>query len=160
MRQVANFLQKFPWIAHTAIRIWQLGRPRFTAGVMGIVINDANEILLVEHVFHPTQPWGLPGGWVDRKESFEHCVKRELLEELELNVSIEQLLDIHNSPFNPHHIDIFYLCTPNNDVGKLSNELLNYRWSAFNDLPTIRHTQLNAIKKALQSKPTDQQLRN
>ena len=41
------------------------------------------QVLLVEHVFHPYAPWGLPGGWIDRNESpSQTAVIRELQEEL------------------------------------------------------------------------------
>jgi ADP-ribose pyrophosphatase YjhB (NUDIX family) len=50
-----------------------------TLGVRGLVLNAAGEILLVEHTYVPG--WFLPGGGVERGETTEEAVIRELEEE-------------------------------------------------------------------------------
>ena len=66
--------------------------PRNQVGVMAAVFNDMGQVLLVEHVFRPQQPWGLPGGWVERGEDPAHSIQRELQEELNLAVEVKKLL--------------------------------------------------------------------
>lgn len=151
MRRVAEILQHVPWFVRLMTHVYRLGRPHFTAGVIGVVINPHGQILLVEHVFHPDYPWGMPGGWVDRRETMEESLKRELREELELDVEIETVLTIRNSVVHHYHIDIFYLCRPLNNVGSLSSELLSYQWVSPHDLPPLHSTQQAVIALAAQT---------
>lgn len=128
--------------------IWRLSRPRYTVGAVGVVINEAEEILIVEHVFHPKIPWGLPGGWVDRSEALSNTVVREFAEELELEITTEAVIHVEIPPRRGHHIDIAYLCHAKGTVGTLSRELLDYRWVALKDLPPLPNFHQQAVQKA------------
>jgi ADP-ribose pyrophosphatase YjhB (NUDIX family) len=147
-RQLASFLQRQPWLLEIARRTWRLRQTHFTVGAVGVVFNPQHEILLVEHVFHPYFPWGLPGGWVEGREDPSLTVKRELHEELELDVTVGPLL--HLSTEYPNHLDLAYLCTASGAVGKLSLELMDYRWVPQNDLPPLHRFQVTAIEQALE----------
>src|SRR5438874_1163879 len=87
-RRIAAILRRAPWISQIGQVLWRLGRPWVTIGAVGVVFNDRGQMLLVEHVFHPQIPWGLPGGWMDRHEGPEDTVRRELHEETGLAVDI------------------------------------------------------------------------
>ncbi|WP_158809041.1 NUDIX domain-containing protein [Beijerinckia sp. L45] len=69
------------WMARAAAvahgRLWWLRA--VTLGVRAIVIDEAGWVLLVRHTYTPG--WYLPGGGVDRGESAEDAVIREVLEE-------------------------------------------------------------------------------
>lgn len=58
--------------------------------VSGILKKD-NEILFVKHRKHGEEYYLLPGGGVDFGETFEIALKREFLEEVNLNVSVNKL---------------------------------------------------------------------
>lgn len=134
-RHVAQFFRQFPWLLAAAQPIFRLTRPCFTAGVVGVVFNPAGEVLVVEHVFHPTNPWGLPGGWVDRHEDPAQALQRELGEELELTAEIGQVLLVGSR--TARHFDFAYLCRATGSVGTLCGELLDYRWTALDSLPAL-----------------------
>jgi ADP-ribose pyrophosphatase YjhB (NUDIX family) len=148
MRHVAQFLRKAPWIVGVARSIWRVGQPKFTAGAVGIVFNDQGQVLLVEHVFHPYAPWGLPGGWIDRNENPSQTVIRELREELHLTVEVNSLLLVETDFGN--HLDFAYLCDAKSAVGQLSSELLDYRWYDTNALPKLHRFHYRAINSALE----------
>jgi 8-oxo-dGTP pyrophosphatase MutT (NUDIX family) len=147
-KHLAGFLRSNPWVMVGARSVWQLTRPRFSVGAVGVVLNAEQHVLMVEHVFHPYVPWGLPGGWIERNENPSVGVARELQEELSLSVAVGPIIAadmVGNS-----HLDLAYLCTPHSEVGKLSFELLQYKWYPPSDLPKTHSFHRLAITNALQ----------
>ena len=61
-------------------------------GVSGVLLNDDEQVLLLRHRFHNTRLWGLPGGWLSPGETIYDCWRREVKEELALEVSVEGLV--------------------------------------------------------------------
>lgn len=57
-----------------------------------IVRDEAGRVLLIERRF-PPPGWALPGGFVDRGETVEQAVRREILEET--GMQIEDLAQFH-----------------------------------------------------------------
>jgi len=112
------------------------------------MFNASGEVLLVEHVFHPHAPWGLPGGWVDRRESPENALCREMKEELALEVEVGPVLLVELD-FN-NHLDLAYLCRMNGEIGLLSEELLDYGWFSPASLPRLHKFHYRAIMRALE----------
>jgi 8-oxo-dGTP pyrophosphatase MutT (NUDIX family) len=91
-QQLADWLQRFPflrWGLKVAVRMFV---PRHHVGAVGVVFNNAGQVLLVEHVFRPQYSWGFPGGWVERGEDPADTVRREVEEELGLKVVVRRLL--------------------------------------------------------------------
>jgi 8-oxo-dGTP pyrophosphatase MutT (NUDIX family) len=146
-RNIATIVQHAPWLVYTARAVWRIRQPRFTAGVVAVVLNEAGQVLLVEHVFHPHYPWGLPGGWVDRHENPAETILRELSEELGLNAELGPLLLAEISFGN--HLDLAYRCYLSGRIGKLSSELLDYRWIDPMNLPRLHTFHHKAIQQAL-----------
>jgi 8-oxo-dGTP diphosphatase len=70
-------------------KVMQASNPRFLVGVVGLIHDGDGRVLLLEHRFRPPYPWGLPGGFIGRGEVFEDALRRELREELALEVAIE-----------------------------------------------------------------------
>jgi ADP-ribose pyrophosphatase YjhB (NUDIX family) len=107
-----------------------------TLGVRGLVRNDAGEILLVEHVF--SAGWHLPGGGVERGETTEDAVIRELREEGGVSaVSRPVLLGVHsNHRVSPGDYVVFYRvdawepCEPTDHI-----EIRGRGWFAPDNLP-------------------------
>jgi ADP-ribose pyrophosphatase YjhB (NUDIX family) len=133
-RPLAYGLRKAPWLANNLRYLYRIGQPRFSAGVVGVILNANQEVLLVEHVFHPQYPWGLPGGWLGANEHPIEALKRELCEEAGLEIMVKDLLLIGRGE-HFRHLDMAYLCQPENKVGELSSELLDFRWTALDSLP-------------------------
>lgn len=147
LHTVASLVRRAPWLVYMARSVWRIRQPRFTAGVVAVVLNDEGQVLLVEHVFHPHNPWGLPGGWVDRDEDPAETVLRELREELELDAEIGALLLARLAYRN--HLDFAYRCYSSGSIGRLSSELLDYRWIDPMDLPPLQSFHHDAIQQAL-----------
>lgn len=150
--RLARLLQRFAWIGWLVQRIMRLIQPRWTAGVVGVLLDDqTGRVLLVEHVFHPSKPWGLPGGWIARGEDPARTVEREFLEETGLRVRAVYPLVIQRCPVMRGHLDIVYRCVldGNSQAIQLSGELLSYQWARCDGLPPLAPFHQTAIEAAL-----------
>jgi 8-oxo-dGTP pyrophosphatase MutT (NUDIX family) len=116
-RHVAAWLQRLPPL-HWGIALGvKLLTPRHHVGAIGAVFNSQGQVLLVEHVFRPHYPWGLPGGWVERAEDPVETVRRELIEELGLRVQVKRLLfcqpqGVEPGSGLPAGLSLVYYCRP------------------------------------------------
>ena len=146
-QQFSHFLRRFPWVGKQVVRTYRMTQPRYTAGVIGVLLDDQDRVLLVEHVFHFGSPWGLPGGWMGRAEHPARAIERELREETKLEVKAQQPIMIQNSHFWGAHLDIAFLLTTDSPLDKLtlSNELISYGWYALDNLPPLKDFHLAVL---------------
>jgi 8-oxo-dGTP diphosphatase len=145
MQRLAIVLRKYPWTVVAARHVWRWSRPKFSMGVVGVVFNESGQVLFVEHVFHPYLPWGLPGGWVERREDPAITVQRELREELGMEVEVGPVVALKTEG---QHVDLAYLCYPRSPVMALSYELLDYRWLDPTELPRTHGFHCIAVQRA------------
>lgn len=72
-------------------------------------------IVLIERK-NPPYGYALPGGFVDIGESVEDALKREMQEEVQLEVEIVDLLGVYSNPKRDarfHTVSIVYICKAN-----------------------------------------------
>ncbi|MEJ2748311.1 MAG: NUDIX domain-containing protein [Anaerolineae bacterium] len=108
--------------------------PRHRVGVVLVIMDEANRVLLLDHVFHPHQSWGLPGGWLDANESPAEGVLRELKEETGLTAVLTTILFAEKQQ-NPPHLGIAYLGRLQGGALQLSSEIIEAGWFAPDELP-------------------------
>jgi len=142
-RSFSDLIQRFPWLIKGAYYVYRWFQRRYSIGVVGILWNEYGEVLLVEHVFHPQIPWGLPGGWVGQDEDPACAVSRELKEELGLDVEVLNVVLVEKT--QPRHIDMAFACRSAAPIGSLSYELLSYRWMLPQQLPRLHKFHYDAI---------------
>ena len=152
-RRLAGVFRRFPWLGVAGQRVWSRLQARYSLGAVGVVLNQAGEILLLEHVFHPVFPWGLPGGWVNRHENPAAAVERELREETGLEVRVLVPLTVALSETSGH-LDLVFLCRTDGGEIRLSDEILDYRWCDPADVPALLPVQGLAIEQALRLRET------
>lgn len=58
----------------------------FLLGVVGLVLDEAGRVLVLEHRFRTPWRWGLPGGFVQHGEPLGAALERELFEEIGLEI--------------------------------------------------------------------------
>ncbi len=112
----------------------RLAVPRQRIGVALVTFNAEGEVLLLRHVFHPTYPWGLPGGWLGRNEAPADGLRRELREELgrDSELGPPALISFEGPP---PHIVMAYLGRLCPGEMQLNNEILEAQWFAPEHLP-------------------------
>ena len=74
-------------------------------------------IVLIERK-NPPYGYALPGGFVDIGESVEDALKREMKEEVQLDVEIVDLLGVYSNPKRDprfHVVSVVYICKANKD---------------------------------------------
>lgn len=110
------------------------------AVVDNLVLKDG-KILLVKRTGKILEgnKWGLVGGFVERDETLEGAVKREVTEETGWEVKNIKLLKINDSPNRPkedrQNIAFVYTCEVTKKTGKADWESDEQKWFDFNDLP-------------------------
>ncbi len=90
--------------------LWGIRRP-VAVGVRTLIVRDG-AVLLVRHRAG-REPWGLPGGGVDRYERLAEAARREAAEETGVAVQIERLLGIYDNFHDgfSNYIAVF-VCAP------------------------------------------------
>lgn len=108
--------------------------PRQRVGVALVTFNANEEILLLRHVFHTVNPWGLPGGWLGRNEDPAEGLARELREEIGLDMVMGP--PVHTAQEGPPvHIVMAYLGWLCPGQMRLNGEIIEARWFDVDNLP-------------------------
>lgn len=90
---------------------------RFNIRVYGILINDQKQVLVSDEFIRGNYYTKFPGGGLEFGEGTRDCLKREFLEEMNLNVSVDEHIYTTDffqlSAFNPQHqiVSIYYFAT-------------------------------------------------
>jgi NADH pyrophosphatase NudC (nudix superfamily) len=105
-------------------------------GTCGVIFNDKGEILLLKHRFWKKDSWGLPSGYLKRREKLEDGLKREIKEETGLTVQIDTLLNL-NSGFKLR-LECTFIGRCNEEIisEKINkNEILDAKFYSLDNLP-------------------------
>ncbi|HKZ00822.1 MAG TPA: NUDIX domain-containing protein [Pyrinomonadaceae bacterium] len=133
------------------VRRWttRLTHTRFGATAAAIIINNQGQVLLLKHVFRPGSGWGIPGGFLQTGEQPEMGLRRELQEEVGLDLERVELYTIRVFK-RPNQIEIVFRCSTNGDAQPRSMEVSRVGWFGFDNLPDgLPKDQRELIRKAL-----------
>lgn len=154
---LARFIEHHPSLHRFSLLVWRLFPPRLAGflkgllarkwlvGAVAVMIDentDSPEVLLVEHSYRPKGAWGLPGGSLEstpgdptrpRDDSsaddvIESALRREILEELGIEITVIGLLRIDAIPYiaeepGPYRLDFYFRCAPREGFAALRHRL-------------------------------------
>ena len=123
----------FRGVAYVMSLVFRIGSKKDRVRV--IVYRDDGDILLVRSRFS-RQEWALPGGGVNRNESYEQAAVRETLEEIGLKIHNLRYLGKANSheSYAKFSVRVFAAHASNCDI-KCNFEIMEARWFNMNYLP-------------------------
>lgn len=124
-------------MAHKVRHRWRQWRKAPIFGISVILTNGEGEVLLIKHSYGP-KAWGLPGGGMKAGEDPEKCAKRELFEEVGLELKELQPLGILQETLSgsPHTSHVFTAQVPETPVPD-GREVLEARFFPANALPDL-----------------------
>ena len=112
--------------------------PTFTGGAVVAVTRPDGRVLLVTHVYNTG--WGLPGGLLDRGETPAATVRREIREEVGLEIEVPRHATAVLTPSRRHFNYVFTASVDDvtaDAVATSTSEIADLGWFALDDLPAL-----------------------
>jgi ADP-ribose pyrophosphatase YjhB (NUDIX family) len=118
----------------------------------GAVVSDAEgRVLLLHHRFRAGSGWGIPGGFIEKGEQAEEALRRELREEIGLELESAEIAFTRTLK-RPTQIEIIFRCRPRRGVppAPQSMEIKSAAWFTLAELPPeVSQDQRRIIERAL-----------
>ena len=154
---LARFIERHPDLHRLSLLVWRLFPPRLAGflkgllarkwlvGAVAVMIDESTspvEVLLVEHSYRAKGAWGLPGGSLESTpgdptrphkdilpdDVIESALRREISEELGIEITVVSLLRIDAIPYvseepGPYRLDFYFRCAPRDGFAALRHRL-------------------------------------
>lgn len=134
------------------IAFMRVVQDEFLVGLTGVILNDKNEVLVVNHKYRDGDSyWSLPGGYIKGKEHPREGLAREIEEETGLIVRVDRELKIRTDR-ETARLDISLLGHLVGGEFRPSHEVSEAKFYKFDELPLLRQSQLVLIQKVLDSR--------
>ena len=133
------------------LRRWtmRLSHPRFAVTAGAVITDNQGRVLLLKHRFRPGTGWGMPGGFMQEGEQPEETLRRELREEVGLEVEKVELFTTRAFKV-PRQVEIVFTARAIGDTNELNFEIQKAAWFFLNELPQeLPKDQVQLIKRAL-----------
>ena len=130
-------------------RMVRMGQSRFTVTTGAMLFDDDGRILLLEHVFRPDSGWGIPGGFLSRSEQPQDGLRRELREEVSIEIDEVEFLFARTLP-RPRQVEIYFRARVIGEPKPSSFEIKKAQWFTLNELPEeLSNDQRRLIQRAI-----------
>lgn len=131
--------------------------PKHSVSVAGIVVREDGRVLVIRR--DDNGHWEAPGGVLELDESFENGVRREVLEETGLAVTVERLTGVYK---NLTHgiVALVYRCRSTGGEPHATEEAREIRWMTTEEVqsamaPAFGVRVLDAFEEVPQSRAHD-----
>ena len=122
--------------------------PSFTVGAMCVIERADGRVLLIQHLYR--KRWGIPGGLLQRHESAPDAARREVFEEVGLDIELigEPMVNVDA---RPRRVDIVFRARPVNDgdadrARPCSVEVIDVGWFDPTGFPELQFETAQAIQ--------------
>lgn len=135
------------------LRRWsvRLTNTRFTVTAAGIISDSEDRVLLLKHRFRAGSGWGIPGGFIEADEQPEEGLRRELQEEIGLELQSLKLYKVRSFE-GARQIEIIFYGRTHGAVTPQSQEIKKAGWFPLDSLPEgLPSDQQRLIKDVLRS---------
>ncbi|MFS8085308.1 MAG: NUDIX hydrolase [Acidobacteriota bacterium] len=133
-------------------RAMRAGQGRFTVTAGVIIFDDDGRVLLLDHVFRPDSGWGLPGGFLNQGEQPEAALRREMREEIGIELEHVTVL-FARTLRRPRQIEIYFTASAVGAPQPCSFEIRTAEWFKIDNLPAeLSKDQRRLIQRALDAK--------
>ena len=112
----------------------RLTNARFTVTAGALIFNDSGQILLLKHRFRAGSGWGLPGGFLEKGEQPLDALRRELREEIALEVEDVEIFAARSFK-KPRQVEVLFRCRANGAVTPRTMEIEHAEWFSPESLP-------------------------
>ena len=112
----------------------RLAHTRFTVTAGAVIFNDKGEVLLLKHRFRAGSGWGLPGGFMEKGEQPIDALRRELREEIDLEVDDVEVFAARSFR-KPKQVEVLFRARANAQVKSQTVEVELAEWFAIDALP-------------------------
>ena len=137
--------------APKTLRRWtvRLSHPRFAVSAGAIITDASGRVLLLKHRFRPGTGWGMPGGFLEKGEQPEEALRRELREEV--NLELENVKLFTTRAFKrPRQVELVFTARASGVFGQLSFEIQEAAWFSLDELPDeLPKDQAQIVRRAL-----------
>jgi len=104
------------------------------------IFNDGQFLMIERQGAHGANSWSVPGGWMEYGESFEQTAKREVMEEVGLNIKNVRFGAVTNNIFtkdNIHSITVWMLSDYESGSPRIlvPDKISNIKWCDFDTQP-------------------------
>lgn len=133
------------------VRRWGvlLSESRFTVTAAAVIIDANGRILLLNHRFRPGSGWGVPGGFIHPREQPEDAIRRELREEIGLEITNARISHVRTLS-RYRQVEIIFLCQSEGECSPKGFEIKRAEWFAPDSLPeSLSKDQRGIIERAL-----------
>ena len=112
----------------------RLTNTRFTVTAGAVIFNDKGEVLLLKHRFRAGSGWGLPGGFMEKGEQPIDALRRELREEIGLEVDNVKVYAARSFK-KPKQVEVLFRARANATVKSRTVEVERAEWFSIDSLP-------------------------
>jgi 8-oxo-dGTP diphosphatase len=112
----------------------RLSQARFTVTAAAVIIDDDGRILLLKHVFRVGSGWGIPGGFMNKGEQPEAALRREVYEEIGLELDGVELAFVRALKRSAQ-VEIYFRASPRGGSEPRSIEIKSAEWFKLDELP-------------------------
>lgn len=128
-------------------RIVRTIAPSYTVGAMCFIERDDGALLLVRHSYR--HRWGVPGGLLERGEEAADAARREVREEVGVDVTLVGEPAVVVAP-DAQRVDVVYRArlapgVDPDDARPTSPEIVAVRWAPAGELPELQHETAGAF---------------